>query len=241
MDNSGEYQENNSFAGVVFSYLCRLTELSFANESIDYTCDILWASIYPYIENNDRILEDYMKFTRTPDPYQNSIGKVKSIGLSLYTIGLFPAREYRNRQYDFYVSNRKESRSEQVTDNLDMRSFYARHMVFLSAGTRKQLDIRMMMDVQWALLSAYITEEDAVRWQEINETYFKPNSMFYDPYISKIEHMKVIASVMDRADFLLRTGRQDLGRESSSEAWRSTMKVTKTSKLTGDIRTPRDD
>jgi len=199
-------QDEGSFNSVVSGFLNRLSELTSTAEPIDYHVDTLWSLLDPYILDIDQTTWEME--TMSMD-YSASMSKLRIISLVLYRAGVLPRRDIRNRKFHAEIQGKevriKRGMTSHIKEDLRFSDFLTRHFHLLAFLTKKALDITIHVDVIWFLLSPYITEEDYYRWEMNNKAFGNPNSRNYSPYVWNIEKLKIIAGVMNRADFMWKT------------------------------------
>jgi len=198
--------EEGTFNSVVSAFLNRLSELTSTAEPFDYHVDTLWGLLDPYIMDSD---QSTWEIETIPMDYSASMKKLRIISLVLYRTGVLPRRDIRNRKFHAEIQGVeiqiKQGMTGHIKEDLRFSEFLTRHQRLLAFLTKKGLDITIHIDVLWFLLSPYVTEEDYYKWEMNNETFGNPKSRNYSPYIWNIEKLKIIAGVMNRADFMWKT------------------------------------
>lgn len=202
--------EGLTFKSVVMSYLYRLSELTSKCEPMDFHADTLWAHLEPFLTEEDHEIWVEETSSLGIDQYQVSMNKLKVISLVLYKYGLLPPKEHiYNKKYKLQVERGKredKGLTAHVIEDIEISQFFMRHMILMSYLTANQKDYGVHIDVLWSILSPYATEEDYNDWESNNMTFGKEGSWSYNPYVWNIEKVKICMKVLDRADFLWKTG-----------------------------------
>ena len=203
------------FKSVIMGYFYRLSETSAHSLPFNNILDSLWVLIEPFLDEYDK--EEWRKkctsYFSEAGFYQANMNKIQLTSLVLYKNGVFPNRDnLGNRKYKVYTSGgsrRVKGMSVHVIDDIKIQQFFMRHLFLMSYTTKLGMKTDVHIDVMWAVLSPYITEEDYETWQLNNKKYGSTSSRQYNVYRWNAEKHKICMRVLERADFLFETGITD--------------------------------
>ncbi|MCK4544171.1 hypothetical protein KAU43_01405 [candidate division WOR-3 bacterium] len=203
-------QGQDSFRSVVMRFLKTLSQLTSTAEPFDYHIDMLWALLDRYTKDEDH--DKWEDETHLPEDqsYEASMNKLRIISLVLYRSGVLPKKTISKRQFNVFVKARTVGiggggMSSHLKEDVGFTDILFNHMYLLSFLTKNRMDSTVHIDTLWFLLSPYITEEDFYRWKMNNQSFGNPDHKNYEPYMWNIEKIRIVVSVMDRADFLWKT------------------------------------
>jgi len=203
------------FKSVVMGFLYRISDATSVSMDFDKIADALWASLEPFLDADDhqRWRDDCTPLFYTKDElYGITVKKVQMISLILYRIGVLPQRDrITNKFYEVQVGEGKHERGglkSHVTEEIQIKQFFMRHLMWISRITGRSMRFDVHVDVLWAMLSPYITQEDMYEWQGNNKV-FGPLGKRTNSYRWNIEKLRICMKVLARADFLWQTGMVD--------------------------------
>ena len=182
----------------LYSFYHRLSELSFISDSIAYHCDLGWASLECYKDEDDKALWNAM-VENEENPYMRDLNKVSCITLLLYKYRAVDTVSYKNRVYKFYTNKYRKGNVEFV-EHLDITMILIRHKQMQQTMSKEGMDVMYHLDVCIAILQPYFTEEDMFTLEKI---------AIQDPYNAMIQKEMLTSVVMDRADMLFGRGMVD--------------------------------
>lgn len=182
----------------LYSFYHRLSELSFISDSISYHCDLGWASLECYKDEDDKALWDAMVENESV-PYMRELNKVSCITLLLYKYRAIDTVTYRNRIYKFYTNKYRKGNVEFV-EHLDFKTVLIRHKQMQQTMSKEGMDVMFHLDICIAMLQPYFTQEDMYTLERIGRQ---------DPYNAMIQKEMLTSVVMDRAGMLFGRGMVD--------------------------------
>jgi len=182
----------------LYSFYHRLSELSFISDSIAYHCDLGWASLECYKDEDDTALWEAMVENES-DSYMRELNKVACITLLLYKYRAIDTVSYKNRVYKFYTNKYRKGNVEFV-EHLDIMTILIRHKQMQQMMSKEGMDVTYHLDVCIAILQPYFTQEDMYTLEKIARQ---------DPYNTMIQKEMLTSVVMDRAGMLFGRGMVD--------------------------------
>lgn len=202
------------FKSVVMGFLNRTSDASSLGQNISNIVDALWAMLEPFLEAEDheKWREKCTEFDGSDtETHRTSIEKVRLISLVLYRIGVLPNRDnLKNRKYEMESTDNKVEHGglrTHLIQDIELQQFIMRHLMWVSRITKAMMPYDVHMDVLWAFLSPYITEEDFYEWKANNEK-IQTDPLYHD-YLWNIMKIRICMKVLERADFLWQTGVTD--------------------------------
>lgn len=202
-----------TFKSVIMGNFFRLSESSAQSMPFNSILDSTWAFIEPFLDEYDK--EEWRKKCAKPIfseemLYETNMNKIKIISLVLYKTGVFPNRDNlqhrKNEAYTSGGSKKVKGMSVHIIDDIKIHNFFMRHLFLMSYITKNGGKFDVHIDVLWAVLSPYITEEDYDTWELNNEALKRGQ---FDEYQWNIEKIRICMRVLERADFLFESGITD--------------------------------
>jgi len=209
----GEGKSGLNILTELYSFYHRLSELSFISDSIAYHCDLGWASLECYKDEDDKALWDAM-VENEHDPYMHELNKVSCITLLLYKYRAVNTVSYKNRIYKFYTNKYRKGNVEFV-EHLDIMTILIRHKQMQQTMSKEGMDVTFHLDICIAILQPYFTQEDMYMLEKI---------ALQDPYNAMIQKEMLTSIVMDRAGMLFGRGMVD---KKGGAGWRVKVKQKK--------------
>lgn len=210
-----EDRDRMDFKAIVYNFYYRLSELSFLSRQIDFHVDTHWAVFYPYIDEDGEAMWESFLFTAS-NPYEATMNKVKAITLLLYKNGVITQRDIKNRQYEKYLKRRHKR--DHIASEIMFENVVIRHMTLLGMLTKKGMGIMMHVDLMWAFLAPYVTEEDYLGMENIAGFQRENPKDLQVEYQALIDKIRIISTVADRAQFELLRGTMDIS-EDEEHRW----------------------
>ena len=197
--------EGLSFKSVVINFLYRMSDMSSKGQDLTYLLDSLWMMLQPFVIEEDKVA---WSSHATNISYDAMINRIRIISLVLYRNSLLPHREYiTNRKYDIPISSKSRSSHglrSHVIEDIRIDQFFMRHLILVPFIIERGGCMTFHLDVLWSMLSPYITEEDYDTWKSNDITYAKISN-----YMWTQQKIAIVMTVMDRAEFLWKTGSVD--------------------------------
>jgi len=193
--------ENKSGLNILtelYSFYHRISELSFTSDSISYHCDLGWAFLECYKDDDDKELWEKL-VENEQSSYMSELKKLSCITLLLFKYKAIKRVTYEHRIHAGYTDAFRKGNIE-FTDQLDFMSVLIRHKQMQQIMSKEGMDVTFHLDVCIAMLMPYFTEEDMYMLERIAHQ---------DVYTGMILKEKLISVVMDRAEMLFGRGMLD--------------------------------
>ncbi len=204
--------ETPSFFNIVYNHLFGIIKLATERRDIELHTDTL-ISILKRRFSDD--IKDFYDERKEKDDYGRKIHKVKTIMLCLYDIDVLPISNLENerRYYNQFNPDQKGVSQSEIENDLIFKDLLMKYYYFLSRLSFKGDDMEALkyyLDIAYALLSPYITENDRERWELSNymididiEDYGIPNMIDRDfnEYNAVMLRIEILSEILGREGF----------------------------------------
>lgn len=217
MSNKQEKDDNFSYIKNISKRLQNIIYLTTIQRDISPMCEDLLYLIYPYMSQD---MKDYLNNgEELKDDYDENIHRVRTIVLTLYNIESIPspnADDNRLKYKEVLLDKGKYGTTpHSVAQNVDFRSTL---MYYLEARRRLTEEIikesskisnpyhalHFLLDIGFALLSPYVTEDEYDRWMESCERVKEQENVIDNKDVlneSRREKIIIQSEIMDRQKF----------------------------------------
>jgi len=190
------YNKDTGFGEVVYVFYYQLSQLAFIAQPFEYHVELFWSLLEPDRDEED---EKYLTklMSQTENEYATSYVKVKMISLLLYKMNLLPRPNFeQNLLHENYL--RKPHKGLEVGEKaIEFRRILNKHWIWMLMASRKGMDVMVLVDMMWAYIAPYITQEDAVIWTNIARMQEKKGERY--AYMATMHKIECCSRIMDRS------------------------------------------
>lgn len=184
------------FGKVVYVFYYQLSKLSFLSQPFDYHVDFFYAILNPDRSKND---EKYLSqlLAESDSEYAASFAKVKMISLLLYKMNLLPKPSLAENQIHDEYLHKKIPGLHVGERAIEFRKILNKHWIWGLMASSKGMDLSVHLDLLWAYIAPYVTQEDVMVWNGIAKMQQRRGQGY--TYKANLAKAELMSNLMDRS------------------------------------------